>query len=262
MSSRPLNVVAGEWPHLGGARCSASDVLHWSGLSALVDHDTDTVLFTLRRVPAESALVHEGQRFDHLYCVAAGSFKSVQTDVEGYEQVLGFAIQGDLVGLEGLALGRYGAGAVALEESSAAVLPFQQLVELGHRLPALEKLLHRAAGAELLHRNDKQYLMSAASSEVRVARFLQHFAQRQQALGHSGRRLRLCMTRREIASCLGVAHETVSRALSALAHHGVIQVSNRDVEIVDPTALDDLQRITRGAPRRHDAPSHALELAA
>jgi CRP/FNR family transcriptional regulator len=247
---------------LGGARCTASDVLHWSGLASLATAETHGLVFTLRRVPAESALVHEGQVFDHLYCVAAGSFKCVQTDVEGYEQVLGFAIQGDLVGLEGLALTRYGVGAVALEESSVAVLPFQQLVEMGHSLPALEKLLHRAAGAELMHRNEKQYLMSAASSEVRVARFLLHFAERQQALGHSGRRLRLCMTRREIASCLGVAHETVSRALSALAHHGIIQVSNRDVEIIDPAGLYALQRVTRGAPRRHDAHDAEAELAA
>jgi CRP/FNR family transcriptional regulator len=252
MSAATLRVVSGDWPHLGGARCSASDVLHWSGLGSLAGPDTDEIAFTLRRVPAETALVHEGQPFEHLFCVAAGSLKCVQTDVEGYEQVLDFAIQGDLIGLEGLALTRYGAGAVALEESSVAVLPFQLLVEMGHHVQALEKLLHRAAGAELMHRNEKQYLMSAASSEVRVARFLVHFAQRQQALGHSGRRLRLCMTRREIASCLGVAHETVSRALGTLAHHGVIRVSHRDVEIVNAAELYDVQRVTRGTPRHRD----------
>jgi CRP/FNR family transcriptional regulator len=262
MNAPPLQVVAGNWPHLGIARCTASDVLAWSGLSSLVSTDTDAVAFNLRRVPAEVPLVHQGQRFDHLFCVAAGSFKCVQTDVEGYEQVIGFAIQGDLVGLEGLALTRYSVGAVALEESSVAVLPFGELVEIGHRVPALEKLLHRAAGVELMHRNEKQYLMSAASAEVRVARFLTHFAQRQQGVGHSGRRLRLCMTRREIASCLGVAHETVSRALSALAHHGIIRVSHRDVEIVDAPALYELQRMTRGTPHLQDGHEAGTELAA
>ncbi len=251
MSAGTLRVVTGDWPHLGAARCTASDVLGWSGLASLVGPETDEITFSLRRVPAETPLVHEGQPFEHLYCVAAGSLKCVQTDVEGYEQVLDFAIQGDLIGLEGLALGRYGVSVVGLEDSSVAVLPFQMLVEIGHHVQALEKLLHRAAGAELMLRNEKQYLMSAASSEVRVARFLGYFAKRQQALGHSGRRLRLCMTRREIASCLGVAHETVSRALSTLAHHGVIRVSHRDVEILDTTQLHDVQRMTRGTPH-HD----------
>jgi CRP/FNR family transcriptional regulator len=258
MDAAALHVVTGNWPHLGGARCTASDILHWSGLASLASPDTDALHFSLRRVPAEGALAHEGQPFDYLYCVVAGSFKCVQTDLEGYEQVLGFAIQGDLIGLEGLALGRYGVRAVALEESSVAVLPFGPLVEMGHRVPALEKLLHRAAGMELMHRNEKQYLMSASSSEVRVARFLIHFAQRQTALGHSGRRLRLCMTRREIASCLGVAHETVSRSLSALAHHGIIRVSHRDVEIIDAPALYELQRMTRGTPHRHEDSEHEL----
>jgi CRP/FNR family transcriptional regulator len=91
--------------------------------------------------------------------------------------------------------------------------------------------------------------MSAASAEVRVARFLLHFAQRQSALGLSNRRLRLRMTRRDIASCLGVAHETVSRALTALVLHGCIKVSHRDIEIADAPALYELQRVTRGQPR-------------
>mgnify|MGYP001079162929 CR=1 FL=1 len=117
-------------------------------------------------------------------------------------------------------------------------------------IPALERLLHRATGTELMRRADTQYLMSAPSSEVRVARFVLQLAQRQRALGHSDRRLRLSMTRRDIASYLGVAHETVSRALTALVQDGCIAVSHRDIEITDETGLRELQRMTRGRPPR------------
>jgi CRP/FNR family transcriptional regulator len=242
------------------ARCTASDVLRWSGLHALAGSDTDSVHFSTRRVHADGVLIHEGQTFEYLYCVGAGSFKGVQTDVEGYEQVLGFAFHGDVLGLDGLYRGRHGSGAVALEDSTVAVMPFLELVTASRRLPALERLLHHAAGVELRHRSDTQYLMSAASSEVRVARFLLHFAQRQNALGLSERRLRLRMTRRDIASCLGVAHETVSRALTALAQSGCITVSHRDIEIIDAPALHEMQRVTRGAPRGRSAlrASHAM----
>jgi CRP/FNR family transcriptional regulator, anaerobic regulatory protein len=228
------------------ARCTASDVLRWAGMPEHASTETDSVYFSMRRLRADGVLAHEGQAFEHLYFVSAGSFKSVQTDVEGYEQVLGFAIRGDSVGLDGLYQGRYTSTAVALEDSMVAVMPFRELVAAGRRVSALEQLLHHAAGAELMHRSDTQYLMSAASSEVRVARFLLHLAQRQNAMGHSDRRFRLRMTRRDIASYLGVAHETVSRALTALQQGGYIAVSHRDIEITDGAGLHELQRLTRG----------------
>jgi CRP/FNR family transcriptional regulator len=228
----------------GIGRARASDLLRWAGLPDLADGDTDGIVFALRRVLAGSLLFAEGQPLQHLYCVAAGSFKCTQTDLEGYEQVLGFALHGDLVGLDALYEHRHVSSAVALEDSSVAVMPLRELLLASHRVPALERLLLHATGAELLHRGDAQYLMSAPSSEVRVARFLLHYAQRQLAMGHSGRRLLLRMTRRDIASCLGVAHETVSRALTALAHAGCIAVSHRDVEILDAEAL----RANEGAP--------------
>ena len=151
-------------------RCTASDVLRWAGLYEQATAETDAIGFGMRRVQAEQTLLHEGQRFENVYLVGGGSFKHVQTDLEGYEQVLGFATHGDMLGLDGLGRDRHASGAVALEDSSVVVLPFGELLALSHRIPALERLLHRATGTELMRRADTQYLMSAPSSEVRVAR--------------------------------------------------------------------------------------------
>lgn len=243
-STRPEASVA------SSVRCTASDVLRWFGLSDDAGPATDLITFPVRRVRSDRSLVVEGQPFEKLHLVSSGSFKCVQTDLEGYEQVLAFAIHGDLIGLDGVGRGRHGSGAVALEDSTVAVLNYHELLTLGRRIPGLETLLHHAAGTEVARRGDTQYLMSAPSSEVRVARFLLQFAQRQAALGHSDRRLRLCMTRRDVASYLGVAHETVSRALTALAHDGCILVSHRDIELIDLMALRELQRVTRGRQTR------------
>ncbi len=234
-------------------RCSASDVLRWSGLPAQVSALTDLVTFPMRRVRAERTLIHAGQPFETLHLVSGGSFKCVQTDVEGYEQVLAFALHGDIIGLDGLGQACHHTGAVALEDSTVVALPFLELMSLRRRIPALETLLHHAIGTEVLRRGDTQYLMSAPSAEVRVARFLLQFGQRQAELGHSGRRLRLCMTRRDIGSYLGVAHETVTRALTALAAEGCIHVLQRDIAITNLAALHELQRVTRGrmARERH-----------
>ena len=237
-------------------QCTATQLLHWAGVSGAASAEADAIVFPMRRVLAETPLIHEGQDFEALYLVSGGSFKCVQTDFEGYEQVLEFAIHGDFLGLDGLGQAHHTSGAMALEDASVVVIPFREFMAASRRVPALESLLLRAAGAEVLRRGDTQYLMSAPRSEVRVARFLLQLAQRQAAIGYSDRRLRLCMTRRDIGSYLGVAHETVSRALSALADAGCIQVSQRDIEFIDLEALRNLQRVTRGrfATELHGAP--------
>lgn len=255
------------------ARCSASDLLHWCGMSAWVDERSDAQFFPLRQVPALSTLIVEGQPAHHLYMVVAGSFKLTRTDDEGYEQVLGFALQGDLLGLDALPSQHHASSVLALEDGAVAALPLGDLMAPDARLPALEHMVWHGAGLELRRRAETQYQMSAPSTEVRVARFLLDLGQRQRALGHSGRQLNLRMSRRDIASCLGVAHESVSRALATLVQAGCIEVHMRDIEILDAAALQALQRVTRGAPRsrvlRHAqahlpdlAPGHAHVLAA
>lgn len=248
---------AGEWR----ARCSLSDLLRWCGLPALVDRASDATWLPLRTVAAGSTLVAEAQPLEWIYAVVAGSFKSLRIDQEGYEQVLGFALQGDLLGLDAVSTLRHGCGIVALEDSAVAAIP-AAVMRPGHRegqLPAFEHLVWHALGLELRRRAETQYQMSAHSSEVRVARFLLELGARQRAIGHSGRSLNLTMSRRDIASCLGVAHESVSRALAVLTHAGCLLVHNRSIDILDVDELRSLQRITRGAPRsRAQRHAHAL----
>jgi CRP/FNR family transcriptional regulator len=145
----------------GAARCTASDLLRWAGLADQVSDQTDKMPYATRRVRADTALVHEGNPFEYLYFVCAGSFKCVQVDAEGYEQVLGFALHADMIGLDGMSRGRHASGAVALEDSTVASLPFTEIMSASRRMPAIERLIQRAVGAELLRRSDTQYLMSA-----------------------------------------------------------------------------------------------------
>ena len=242
--------------------CTVSDMLRWVGLPSLADATTGALTLSMRRVLADRLLVSEGQPFENLHVVAAGSFKCVQTDVEGYEQVLGFAIHGDVLGLDALGHASHHSGAVALEDASVVVVPIHELQSQCRDMPALATFLEHAAGVEIQRRADTQYLMSATSSVVRVARFLLNLAQRQSAMGYSQRRLRLVMTRRDIASHLGIAHETVSRALGTLSQQGCVRVSMHDLEIVDEGALRGLQRITRRRSISELAPEDEHTLAA
>ena len=89
-------------------------------------------------------------------------------------------------------------------------------------------------------------MMAAVAAEVRLARFLVWLSGRMAERGQSPHRLRLRMSRRDIASLLGVAHETVSRSFTALAELGLLRVDNREVEILDAAGLRRCTRSTRG----------------
>ncbi|HSI59913.1 MAG TPA: Crp/Fnr family transcriptional regulator [Ideonella sp.] len=211
---------------------------------------TDQLFFSTRRIRANTVLVREGSLFGTLYVVGSGSFKCSQSDLEGYEQVLGFALQGDVIGLDGLCEDRQSNTAIALEDSTVAMVPFRDFVRASHELPALERLLHLSVSRELRRKSVAQHVMAAASADVRLVRFLLEITSRHASLGFSSRRLRLRMSRRDIGSYLGVAHETVSRSLKGLAEAGYIGVNHKELEILDRDGLQRLQRNTRGATER------------
>ena len=199
------------------------------------------------RLHAGETLHHEGAVADAIHFVRAGAFKIFRTAEDGYEQVLGFAVRGEVLGFESLANGTHPSAAMALEESSVYSLPLTEFQSLGQRLPELDLLVHRAVSGALMRRGELAEMMAAVAAEVRLARFLLQLSRRMGECGESPRRLHLRMSRRDIASYLGVAHETVSRSFGALARWGWLRVDNREVEILDLPGLKQFSLNTRRA---------------
>lgn len=234
-----------------GAQCSASDLLRWLGGANDVVQEATDVVFPVLRIRAGQVLAHQGAAFNCLYFVRAGAFKCSRTALDGHEQVLSFAFQGDTIGLDGIAGGAYGTTASALEDAMAVAAPYSDMAAAALGVPALQHLLHESASREVKNSWASLEVVAATGAEPRVARFLLQLAARHASLGYSGRQLRLPMGRRDIASHLGLAHESVSRSLSALKRAGCIRVSRREVEIVDLAGLLDRQQNSRSpAPRR------------
>lgn len=201
---------------------------------------------TTRRVRAGVVLFHEGTCAQAVYFVAVGTFKFMHTAEDGYEQVLGFAGRAEMLGYDALCQGEHPTTAVALEDSTVFALPIRDLFALSTRVPALGRVLHMAASRQLRHQVEIAHLMAAVSAEVRLARFLLQLSEHMAACGQSPRRLYLRMSRRDIASHLGVAHETVSRSFGALTQWGCVEVNNREVEILDRVQLKACASNTRG----------------
>jgi CRP/FNR family transcriptional regulator len=213
----------------------------------------------LRRVLTGEHLIHMGAPSDALYFVCTGTFKIFRTHEEGYEQVLAFAGRRDVLAFDALCGETHPTAASALEDSTVFVVSKADLPALSRAEPAFERELQRAGSRALTRTNELVDVMAAVAAEVRLARFLLQLSRQMAASGQSLRRFHLRMGRRDIASMLGVAHETVSRSFTALSMNRLIHVCDRDVEILDMDGLKAYSRSTRrsmddlglAATRRH-----------
>lgn len=243
MSTQPLGTKA-----LAGAEHSHDGT--WSSLPDIcrllnipnIGVDTD-LQFQRRRVKAGQWLFGCGEKFDAVFIVHSGFLKTLILDEAGNEQILGFPLKGDLLGIDGLHSEHYASNAVALTDCELVVIPFRDLATLGHDHVALENWLYRAVSRELVREYSVVGMLGTLGAEARVARFLVSLSERFKNLGYSPTEFNLRMTRQEIGSYLGLTLETVSRSLSALQLAGFISINQRAVSLHDVDGLRSIQKL-------------------
>lgn len=198
------------------------------------------LLLTRRKLRARQHLYRAGQSFRALYLVHAGFLKTCHVTEGGREQVTGFRMRGDLLGVESIGLERHIDDAVALEDAEVWELSYPAVLDACQRLPALQMRLTAALAGEI--RRDRTWMQAVGvlPADERVAAFLLDMAGRFARLGFSPRRFVLRMTRLDIASFLGLKHETVSRALTRLERMGFIAVAYREIELTEAEQLREL----------------------
>jgi CRP/FNR family transcriptional regulator, anaerobic regulatory protein len=213
--------------------CSMRELCLPVGLERDAMNQLDQLVTNRRRLKKGDAIYRSGDPFAALYAIRQGSCKTTVLAEDGREQVAGYHMPGDLVGLDGIGVDRHGCGAIALEETEACVLPFEHLAELAHRLPPLQKNLHRVLSREIIRDHNVMLLLGSMRAEERLAVFLLNLSQRYQERGYSATEFVLRMTREEIGSYLGLKLETVSRLFSRFQEEGLIQVQGRAVKLLD-----------------------------
>jgi CRP/FNR family transcriptional regulator len=245
LSAEPVERAASARVHTTACQGTMAELLSIMGVAPGEPCAAARVPVALRRVVAGECLVHEGAPVEALYFVAAGTFKVFHTHIDGYEQVLAFAGRGEVLGFDALCMAAHPTAITALEDASIYVVLTRELHALSVSVPAFGEALQRVGSLSLLRSRELADVMAAVASDVRMARFLMHMSQRMAASGQSPSRFRLRMGRRDIASLLGVAHETVSRSFTALSMAGLLHVSDREIEILDMNGLRAFSRITR-----------------
>lgn len=197
----------------------------------------DYVPVVQRKLTAGQYLYRAGQPFNALYLVNVGFLKTCLVAEDGREQVTGFRMRGDLVGIESIGAATHECDVVALETSGVWELPYPGILRACARMPELQERLTWALAAEI--RSDRSWKLALGSltSEQRVAAFLLDLASRHEALGFSPSHFVLRMGRADIGSFLALKHETVTRSLTRLASQGCIDVQWREIRILDVAAL-------------------------
>jgi CRP/FNR family transcriptional regulator, anaerobic regulatory protein len=216
----------------------------------------------LWRVRAGATLLHEGASQPWLHVVRSGAFKTLRTAEDGYQQVLSLLLPGDTLGFEALCRRQQPSSAVALEDATVYALTLSELCALELQYPVFDRAVQYALTRQLVRCSEMAEVMAAVAAEARMARFVLWLSARMAARGESARRLRLRLGRRDVASLLGLAHETVSRALTTLAAQGCLRVDNRDIEITDRAQLQARARHTRGFSDETPPALHQADCAA
>jgi len=200
----------------------------------------DTLVETRRSLQRGETLYRTGDAFQALYAVRTGFFKTRVSAEDGRDQVTGFQMAGELLGFDGIGTERHSCDAVALEDSQICVIPFVDLEALSRQFTGLQRQLHKVMSREIVRDHGVMLLLGSMRAEERLAAFLLNLTQRLQARGFSGTALVLRMTREEIGSYLGLKLETVSRAFSKFQDDGVLEVKQRQVRVLDESALRQL----------------------
>ena len=182
-------------------------------------------------------LYRSGDKFRSLFAIHSGSFKTQILHEDGREQVTGFEMAGEIIGLDAISTDFHACEAVALEDSVVCELPFNKLETLSREIPTLQRHLHKIMSREIVRDQGIMLLLGSMRAEERLAVFLLNLSQRFAARGLSATQLQLRMSRQEIGSYLGLKLETVSRAFSHFQNNGIVVVKVRDIEIVDLDAL-------------------------
>src|ERR1700712_4553940 len=210
--------------------CTLHDICLPTGLDSSEIRQLDRIIDEHRRVRQDAILYHMNDPFTALYAIRFGQFKTYQLTVDGKEQITGFHMAGEFLGMDAISGDRHKCYAGALEDSEVCVIPFARLEHLFGEMPVLLRHFHRMMSQEITRDQSSMLSLGNMNAEQRFALFLLNLSSRHKARGYSATSFGLRMSREEIGNYLGLTIESISRLMSRFKREGLIGVSQRDIE--------------------------------
>lgn len=200
----------------------------------------DNIIGKRRRLLRDERLYQMDEPFRNLYAIRFGHFKTYQVNANGEQQITGFQMAGELLGMDAISGERHHCDAVALEDSEVCEIPFERLEELFGQVPTLLRHFHRIMSQEITREQNVMLLLGNMRAEQRFAVFLVNLSARYAARGYSATSFQLRMSREDIGNYLGLTIESISRLLSRFKKQGWISVDKRELTLLDPAMLKAL----------------------
>ncbi|MDD3353640.1 fumarate/nitrate reduction transcriptional regulator Fnr [Zoogloea sp.] len=222
------------------SQCNLRELCLPFGLDPAEVDQLDEMVGSRRKVKRQQHLYRSGDPFEAIYAIRAGSFKTDVILEDGRDQVTGFQMTGEVLGLDGISTENHSCNAIALEDSEVCVIPFGRLEELSRQVEGLQHQFHKIMSREIVRDHGVMMLLGSMRAEERLAAFLLNMSQRFTARGFSASEFHLRMTRDEIGSYLGLKLETVSRAFSRFQEEGLVAVQQKHIRILDTPGLKRL----------------------
>jgi CRP/FNR family transcriptional regulator, anaerobic regulatory protein len=217
--------------------CNLRELCFPHGMNDEELDNMDAVVEQPRSLHKNDFLYRDGDKTMAIYAVRSGCIKTMTESANGDEQIVGFHLAGELLGLDGFADGAYSCNAVALETSSVCELPLDQLETLCHKLPGLQKQMRRIMGKEVSKDHKLLLLLGKMTADERLASFLLSLSTRMEERHWNANEFNLMMPRQDIANYLGMAVETVSRLFASFQNENIIEVDRRHITILDMDRL-------------------------
>lgn len=238
-----LNYVPIHTLKISCSNCSLRELCLPVGLNHEEMMQLDAVIRQSRRLKRGEYLFRSGESFKSLFAVRTGFFKTSVASQDGREQVTGFQMSGELMGLDGISNSAHGCDAIALEDSEVCELPFGRMETLARDIPTLQHHFYRLMSREIVRDQNIMLLLGNMKAEERLAAFLLNLSQRLSNRGFASNDFILRMSREEIGSYLGLKLETVSRTLSKFQQQGWLAVDHKHIRLVQ---LDQLKQLVAG----------------
>ena len=205
----------------------------------------DNIIERKKPLKRNEYLFQVGSPFDSIYVVRSGSLKTYSPTIDGQEQVTGFHLPGEILGLDAIGSGQHPCVAKALETTSVCEIPFESLEQLTQIMPTLQHQLLRLMSKEIFDDQELMLLLGKKTAEARLSAFLLSISLRFKQRGFSSTEFYLSMSRNDIANYLGLAVETVSRMFTRFQEEGIINAERKHIVIKEWDTLQQLAGISQ-----------------
>ncbi|WP_426139026.1 fumarate/nitrate reduction transcriptional regulator Fnr [Pseudomonas sp. DWP3-1-2] len=230
--------------------CGVRDLCLSIGLSNEDVERLASIVTQRVKIRKGAPLYHAGEPLRSLYAIRYGFFKTTITSEDGREQITGFQMAGEILGIDAISENRHACNALALEDSEVCPIHFPQLERLSHELPSLQSNFNKLLSREIVRDHEMLLLMGNLNADERFAAFLLNLSHRMLSRGYSPHAFVLRMSREDIGSYLGLRLETICRAIARLREMNIVRISGRAVEILN---LDALRGLVAGCNRHRQS---------